>query len=1111
MLQTVEPLKQLLGPLVPGQPSLDASLAPALAFVSRMFSAFIDATRQNQYTLYGKSDKAPVEVVIADRTRAAVVPALAAALDLLNHLEDGALARPSSSSSAPQLAHALWSARLALWERLIQWGGYLESDDRAAALVAAEARRASSALAMYGAAEATAVDEGLAGKVLRTLDALERLDHGRAALTTDVVGWCLASPERCHVPARILLASLLRFHVLTHTLEAFFTLLSDAALGLFDPALPTDTLDPLYALVASGPLTDRAFRNELAAAVRSANLGGRRGTVWAKILRNLSTRVRDALADGGEVGSKRKRASVSGSGARLAAILSRLIKIVLDASARARPGDEDIEAAVGEAAEAFGDDFPTPTASEGKKKRKSIGGSDSTLELLFSARLRVARSATLLQRDAEFISRAALKDAFDGFALPELRLEAFHTLYTALALSSDASVIDAILTVLDGSAKRAWSGRDASVTDKTLAAAVWTLAAEAGLSVFECGSQEQLDRLAGIIVSRAQSDIDVSDGLTVARAVARVLGSAETWELANLRAALLRALVAAAAKDGGGFAVLAACPAPWLGKSARASLLTAAYEADASADDETRAAIRAWLARLADTDVLGPLTDANVLKRLLKTGDGTARLSDATLALAQRAFAALVKSSRDTAPLIAALGVLKKPFGKMDVRSRTAAAFFDLADPTGWEGELREMAVQLADAARSNLAPRVEAALAAPAEHIDVLRSWLSLARFQKRLGGTADDMGSRLLSAVLKSSSDSTADAAVVALDLITLSSADDSARALAAYIVLRAALPSSALDEAFRTFAGTLTAESYSSALTALLPLLLASGRELEGALRAAGILVSAPVSGSGKALHTLLPQLLAALEAAAGSTSAGVLEQALGVISALVDDRTGLLRPTDAAVLLSALNTVLLPSSPNGSAPAPHLLPLAISPLLTLARHRADLALAHLPSVVGALSAVLPLLQRARPGLRHKSRRPWWLASDPSANDPVVAHAALLARTLTALATAKLPTTSEARAKTLAGPLAKHAPAVLVAYARAASDPWAALAPAVRRELEPGLFALCDVVTAGGRADGRGREGEGVGVPFGLGEAHGEAEREVWADVWKSWARKRYTGRG
>lgn len=93
-----------------------------------------------------------------------------------------------------------------------------------------------------------------------------------------------------------------------------------------------------------------------------------------------------------------------------------------------------------------------------------------------------------------------------------------------------------------------------------------------------------------------------------------------------------------------------------------------------------------------------------------------------------------------------------------------------------------------------------------------------------------------------------------------------------------------------------------------------------------------------------------------------------------------------------------------------------------------------------------------------------------------------------------------------------LVKHLPAVLVAYARVVADPRGNVRPDVRKEMIPGLWALCDVLTIGGRVRSRGREGEALGEAFGLGDGPGaEAERDVWADLWGMWASKRYTGQG
>jgi hypothetical protein len=92
-------------------------------------------------------------------------------------------------------------------------------------------------------------------------------------------------------------------------------------------------------------------------------------------------------------------------------------------------------------------------------------------------------------------------------------------------------------------------------------------------------------------------------------------------------------------------------------------------------------------------------------------------------------------------------------------------------------------------------------------------------------------------------------------------------------------------------------------------------------------------------------------------------------------------------------------------------------------------------------------------------------------------------------------------------LALPFSKHAPAVLVAYVRSVTRPHNPLAIATRRTLQMSVYTLCDAVI---RSQDRGREGEGIGTPYGLGET-GEAEQEIWADLWKQWAKQRYKGQG
>lgn len=97
--------------------------------------------------------------------------------------------------------------------------------------------------------------------------------------------------------------------------------------------------------------------------------------------------------------------------------------------------------------------------------------------------------------------------------------------------------------------------------------------------------------------------------------------------------------------------------------------------------------------------------------------------------------------------------------------------------------------------------------------------------------------------------------------------------------------------------------------------------------------------------------------------------------------------------------------------------------------------------------------------------------------------------------------------ARQNALVNALGKHAPAVVAAYVRGWADPRGELPLVQRRVLQASIYGWCDIIV---RSSHRGREGEGVGQPYGLGEA-GTVESELWAELWTQWGRQRYRGQG
>ena len=114
---------------------------------------------------------------------------------------------------------------------------------------------------------------------------------------------------------------------------------------------------------------------------------------------------------------------------------------------------------------------------------------------------------------------------------------------------------------------------------------------------------------------------------------------------------------------------------------------------------------------------------------------------------------------------------------------------------------------------------------------------------------------------------------------------------------------------------------------------------------------------------------------------------------------------------------------------------------------------------------------------------------------------AAARSLARLLTAFTTKSFVRShgSETqKADSLARPFARHAPYVLLSYLRLMNDPLSVLSASMRRELEPGLFALCTMMGEKGR-DTLMVQSLDIGGKM------------LLKSLWKEYDRQRYIGRG
>jgi hypothetical protein len=141
--------------------------------------------------------------------------------------------------------------------------------------------------------------------------------------------------------------------------------------------------------------------------------------------------------------------------------------------------------------------------------------------------------------------------------------------------------------------------------------------------------------------------------------------------------------------------------------------------------------------------------------------------------------------------------------------------------------------------------------------------------------------------------------------------------------------------------------------------------------------------------------------------------------------------------------------------------------------LVRLRRDLVVHTLPHLTHILRQLLFSLRNLRPQLGGKQSRlvtdslPLWV--NVTVQPLGAEEAKVLARLLTALTVKTIPrfhrhtvSANEApKAESLAKPFSKHAAHVLTSYIEAANDPLCVFPLELKRELQPGLFSLCDML--------------------------------------------------
>ena len=215
---------------------------------------------------------------------------------------------------------------------------------------------------------------------------------------------------------------------------------------------------------------------------------------------------------------------------------------------------------------------------------------------------------------------------------------------------------------------------------------------------------------------------------------------------------------------------------------------------------------------------------------------------------------------------------------------------------------------------------------------------------------------------------------------------------------------------------------------------------------------------------------------------------------------------LRPGDVMLTWIIISKLLSGSGDHDALTSTDIFHEIIAITGALIRHRRDLVLPALPHLSAVLQGLVKMIRATRPGLGAKQARavansfPFWVNSGQPLGISEVKILSRLLVSLTTKATVRLvgPTQENQKMESLARPFGKHASYVLVAYVQAMNDPLCVVYVGHRKELYPGLFALCEMLSD------HDREAMVLSALDGGGKA-------TMKTLWNDYKKQKYVGQG
>ncbi|KAK0208512.1 Urb2/Npa2 family-domain-containing protein [Desarmillaria ectypa] len=234
--------------------------------------------------------------------------------------------------------------------------------------------------------------------------------------------------------------------------------------------------------------------------------------------------------------------------------------------------------------------------------------------------------------------------------------------------------------------------------------------------------------------------------------------------------------------------------------------------------------------------------------------------------------------------------------------------------------------------------------------------------------------------------------------------------------------------------------------------------------------------------------------------------IRQQVLRFLVQRCRDRSTTLRPVDVSAIWSLTAKLLSGAREQDESTSTAAFHDIVTVIRSLIRFRRDLVVQTLPHLGCILRQLLMMMRRPRAQLGAKqnamvaqSLPPWINPQQPLGNEEAKALSRLLESLVTkSIVKVQSSSTEAQKAESLVGPFSKHAAYVLTAHIDAIGDPLCVFPASLRKELEPGLFALCDMI------NGHSRDA----IMLSSLNAGGKAMMKA---LWKEYEKQRYIGKG